>query len=291
MGRRHVVFVVLLAALGVVNAAFLQKLILFALSNPFSSHILLIPFISAALLFRDREQIFANAKLAPVPGAAVIALGTGLFVLSKIRAGTSHQDMLSVTVFALIVMVIGGFLLIYGKATFRTALFPVLFLLFAIPIPEAMLKGIVLSLQKGTAYFTGVLFNLAGTPNLRRGLTFDLPGVSVEIAPQCSGIRSSLSLIITCLLAGHLMLRSNVRKFILVLAAVPMAMFKNAVRVVGLSLLAIHVDMRFLTGSNLHHEGGILFFVMALVLLSPLLWILRRGERGKEPAIKGYQPE
>jgi len=53
---------------------------------------------------------------------------------------------------------------------------------------------------------------------------------------------------------------------------------KNGIRIVTLSLLSIYVDPSFLTG-NLHHQGGILFFLLALGILLPLLWLLQQHER------------
>jgi exosortase len=107
---------------------------------------------------------------------------------------------------------------------------------------------------------------------------FSLAGIQIEIASQCSGIRSSLALVIASLLAGYLMLRSGWRRAVLLAAAVPMAVFKNGVRIAVLSLLAVHVHPKWLISSDLHHEGGIVFYTLALLLLAPLLWALRRND-------------
>jgi hypothetical protein len=56
-----------------------------------------------------------------------------------------------------------------------------------------------------------------------------------------------------------------------------MAILKNAIRIVALTLLSIHVDPGFLTG-QLHHEGGIVFFLLALALMTPILLLLRGFE-------------
>ena len=70
-----------------------------------------------------------------------------------------------------------------------------------------------------------------------------------------------------------------------VLAIIPVAIFKNGLRIAALSLLAIHSDPSFLAG-RLHHEGGIVFFLLALAMLAPLLTILRRMDKvGEAPAV------
>jgi len=84
-------------------------------------------------------------------------------------------------------------------------------------------------------------------------------------------------LLLTSLLAGHTFLRTPWTKTVIVLAILPVTILKNGVRIVTLSLLAMHVDPGFLAG-QLHHEGGIVFFLLALVMLAPVLFLLRRSE-------------
>jgi len=101
--------------------------------------------------------------------------------------------------------------------------------------------------------------------------------VVIEIADECSGIRSSIALVLTGLLAGHTFLREHWTKALLLIAVLPVTLLKNGIRIVTLTLLALHVDSGFLTG-QLHHEGGIVFFVISLAMVAPLVPILRRAE-------------
>jgi exosortase/archaeosortase family protein len=107
---------------------------------------------------------------------------------------------------------------------------------------------------------------------------FSLPGITIEVAEECSGIRSSLILLIMSLLAGHLYLRSAWTKTLLSAATLPLGIVKNGIRIVTLTLLSIYIDPSFLTG-QLHQKGGIVFFLLALVILAPVLWLLQRLER------------
>jgi len=114
---------------------------------------------------------------------------------------------------------------------------------------------------------------------LREGIVFHLPNISISVAPQCSGIRSSLALVITSVLAGHMFLKKGWNKTLLVLAVIPITMLKNGIRIVTLSLFAVYVDKRVLTDSALHTDGGIVFFILALFLMAPILFVLRRSEK------------
>ncbi|MEN6466973.1 MAG: exosortase/archaeosortase family protein, partial [Syntrophaceae bacterium] len=125
--------------------------------------------------------------------------------------------------------------------------------------------------------FTELLFVATGTSYIRDGFVFHLPGLSIEVAKQCSGIRSGLALFITSILDGHMFLRTRWKIVFLVLLTIPLTMFKNGIRIATLSILSIHVDPRIIQ-SSLHRDGGIPFFIVALCLMAPVLFWLRRGD-------------
>jgi exosortase len=225
--------------------------------------------MSAVLILRKRSQIVAGANTSLV---AIIPVICGLLLAGQ-------PVSLSIRASGIAMMWIGAFILFFGMQSFRRLLFPLMCLFLMVPIPERLVNAAVVILQQGSAEGVAILFSLTGTPYQREGLTFILPRTTIEIAPQCSSIRSSLALFISCLLAGHLILRTTSRKLILVLVAIPMAMVKNVIRIVTLSLLAIHVDMGYLAGSDLHRRGGIIFFVLTLLLIWPVLWVLRKTEK------------
>jgi exosortase len=258
----------------------LRKLVQFSLnwSNSDLSYIVLIPFISATLVYWDRQRIFSNPRTSIMPALIVFAVGGAVYFIAHQRAGAlNEKDFLAMNIAAMIAAFLGGFLLCYGTACFRAGLFPLLFLTLAIPIPTAALDVFVRFLQHGSATMVSALFMLTGTPAYRDDVTFVLPRVTIVVAEACSGIRSTLGMYIVTLLAARLLLRSNWRRFMLLAAVFPVSLFKNAIRIVTLTLLAIHVDPRFLTGS-LHHDGGVVFMMIGLVMLYPLLAFLVRSE-------------
>jgi exosortase/archaeosortase family protein len=110
-------------------------------------------------------------------------------------------------------------------------------------------------------------------------MAFELPGVAIEVAKECSGIRSTLALLITSIMAGYLFLESGWNRIILVLSIFPLTILKNAFRIITLSLLAVYMDKSWLTGSFLHQSGGIFFFLLALAILFPVFLLLRKTEK------------
>jgi exosortase len=242
------------------------------------SHVLLIPVMTVSLVYLQRRRIFANPRYCPSKSAPLLALGIALYYLAQKQFPTlNSNDHLSVVVLAMVLVWTAGFVLCYGAQSSRAALFPLSFFLLMVPIPTVALDNIVLALQKGSAITTYALFKLFRVPVFWQNFRFVLPGVQIEIAKECSGIRSSLSLFITSILVGYLFLQSNWRRVVFGLLTIPVVIFKNAVRIVTLSCLGVYVDPSFLHG-KLHHYGGLPFSLVSLAILVPLLLALQKGE-------------
>ena len=260
----------------------LRDLLRVSQHSDYYSHIILIPLISTYLIFLRRKTVFLHPQYSYGAGAAGLALGTGLFLIGRSQATAflNQNDHLSLMMLSAIVLGVGGFVLLYGMEAFRSAFFPFLFLVFMIPIPTALMDKIIFSLQVGSTQATHLLFKIIGMPFSQEGFVFNLPGISIEVDKQCSGIRSSLALLITGILAGHLFLRANWRKALLAFSVFPIAIFKNAVRIVIVSLLAVYFGEETMEGF-LHKSGGFLFYILGLGILGAILWLLRRSDGSK----------
>ena len=241
------------------------------------SHIVLIPCLSLYLLFLDRKEIFASKEWSPWLGSVLIGLGALGYWSAD--AMIFAPDQLSMTILALVMMWWGIFVSCFGVTHFRKSSFGLLFLLFMVPLPSFLLDAIIGFLQRSSAEATDLLFSALGVPVFRQGFVFSLSNFTIHVAEECSGIRSALSLIITSLLAGYFFLRSGWTKMGLVAVVIPLAIIKNAFRIVGLTLLANYVDPSFITDSALHRYGGIPLFLLSLVVLFSLVWLLRRVEK------------
>ena len=278
---RHKLFGLFSVSLALFLLGPLRQLVAFALDRSGtidSSHILLIPFITAALLFFNRRRVFSDLQVSAVPAAIVWVAGAAFYYAGRTYSqALAQSDYMALMAGAVITFWLGGFLLFYGTAAFKAGLFPLLFLSLAVPIPADLFHGVARWLQYGSAEMVSAIFTLTRTPAFRDGFVFLLPGLTIEVAEECSGIRSTLGIFIVTLLAGHLLLRSKWKKTALLLAVIPISLFKNAVRIATLSLLAIHWDKGFITG-RLHHEGGIVFMMIGLGLIYPLLAVLVKSE-------------
>ena len=283
--KRNMVFFLLIILSCLMIFQPVKDLFNFSHQREYYSHIVFIPLISIYLIYLNRKTIFENRSYSYKIGVPLLMTGAIFYLVGEnwyIRL--NQNDYSSLIIFSTVIILIGGFISCYGIQAFHSAIFPLLFLLFMIPIPSLIMDKLIYFLQVGSTEFTNVLFMASGVPYLRDGFIFHLPGMSVEVAKECSGIRSGLALFITALLAGHLFLRTWWKKVILVVCIFPIAMFKNGIRITTLTLLGTYVDPRILQ-SSLHQEGGIPFFIIALLLMAPVLFFLRKsegiGSRGK----------
>jgi len=242
-----------------------------------ASHIVLIPFISAWLLYTERKEPQREGTFKMWP-AAPFFVASALVAVFPLACTTCAPGIrLSGYALSLVLLVIAGFVFILGSAAAKSSWFALVFLLFSVPIPEVFLGKIIYWLQAGSAAIAEFFFNLSGAPVLRQGFVFRLPRMSIEVAQECSGIRSSLALLILALLVAHFSFRPFWKKLVFVAAGLCMMLIKNGIRIASLTLLANYVNPAFLTG-NLHHHGGVVFFLIGLALLLPVFWTLRRGE-------------
>jgi len=259
----------------------LYDLIRMALQSDLYSHILLVPFISAYLV-RTRPLNLASDS-GPAWRLALMPLLAGLAVLgiywSAVHAGwtPAREDYLALMVLAFLCFLTAIGLTDLGVRTLEQVAFPAAFLLFLIPFPTTVRSAIETFFQYGSADAAHMFFKMFGMPLIRRGLEFQLPGFALQVAPQCSGIHSSLVLFITSLIAGYLFLKTSSRRWLLSLAVVPLALLRNGFRVFVIGELCVNVSPEMID-SPIHHHGGPIFFALSLIPFFLLLYLLRRSE-------------
>ena len=275
--HRHGVFLLVLSAVIAGFWGSLNDLYALTKEHEHYSHIVLIPWLILYAFYVDRAKILSSRQWNPSVGLALI--GVGAFGAWQAEMGIAGPDVLVGKILGFAIVCWGAFVFCYGVGAARAFSFGLLFLLCMVPLPAAVLNAVVGFLQRSSAEVTDVVFDVLGIPYYRDGFIFGLPNITIHIAEECSGIRSTLSLIITSLVAGHFFLRSWWGKWALVIVVVPLSIVKNAFRIVGLSLLANYVDPSFITDSALHRYGGIPLFVVSLAILLCLAWLLRGLER------------
>ena len=259
-----------------------------AVTNDAYTHILLILPLSIALIYlhsKHQDLEYANSKAHCIDPQPSPRIGAPLLVLALLVGCYARWGMtsavsdvrLSLGMFALVTWWIASILLCFGARTFQSFLFTLCFLFLLVPIPEFALNWIVELLQQQSAIAARIMFRAVGVPVTQDGIMVSIPGLDIEVARECSSIRSSMMLVVTTMVLAHLFLRSWWRKALLVVLALPLSVAKNGLRIFTIAELGTRMDPAFLNG-KLHHNGGIIFLGIAVAIVVLLLWILRRTE-------------
>ncbi len=284
--RRHIIFGIILLALLMLYLPNYYSLFSFSLNSAVYSHIVLIPVIVIFFLLREimhiRNKIMVNSDI--TIGILVMFSGSILGMIGLVFSNTmSENDLLALNTLSSLIVMGGVVVVFYGLNFLKQIKFPVLFSVFMIPIPDFLYSIIISLLQSGSALVTFLILQLSGTPFFREGLTFYLEQLSIRIAPECSGIRSSLALIILSVMTAHLFLPTLKNKILFCLIVLPFTVIKNGIRISSLTLLGIYVDNGYITDSLLHSRGGIVFFLLTLLLVLPIFLFFRNiGNENKQ---------
>ena len=274
----------------VLLAAFINPLLAlvnYAAESQLYSYILLVPFVSIYLLYARRDQLSKNYASDLPLGILFLVVGLGVLAISfwlDFTGGALPVNRrLVLLTFSFICCLAAGGSFFLGRPWMRAAAFPITYLIFMVPMPEAMSDALETASIYASAEVANVLFHFSGTPFLRNGLMFQLPNITIEVAQQCSGIRSSWVLFMTSILAANLFLKTPWRRFALVVFVIPLAILRNGFRILVIGLLCVNMGPQMIN-SLIHRRGGPLFFIVSLIPFFVLLWWLQRGDsRSRQP--------
>ena len=247
------------ALIGVLMAAVyyrvLAKLVTDWWQVPDFSHGFLVPIFAAYLVWTKRTALL-ETKIAPTwSGIALVFLGLAVLLLGVYGAELFLSRISLVILLAGLVLGFGGWQLL------KELRFPLLVLLLAIPIPFIVFNEITLPLQTLASKLASALLPLFGVPVLREGNVIELPAMKLEVAEACSGIRSLMSLFTLAVFYGYFLDKSNLRRVLLALASIPIAIAANALRILGTGLCVQYWDPDKALGFFHEFSGWVIFLV------------------------------
>ena len=257
-----------------------------AASSDLNSYILLVPVVACYLLWSRREKLPKRYVASPLAAMFLVLLGSAALGWSAFgSAGSSiiHNDWRALVVISFDCFLAAAGFLFLGRAWMAAATFPFVFLILMAPIPDGMVNLLETASQHASAAAADLFFRLGNTPFLHEGLVFQLPNITLEVAQECSGIRSSLVLFITSLLAASLFLRTTWKRLLFVAFVIPLGVLRNGFRIWVIGVLCVHFGPQMIH-SPIHLRGGPIFFGLSLIPLFFLLVVLRRGAAEKRSA-------
>jgi exosortase C (VPDSG-CTERM-specific) len=238
------------------------------------------------LNLQDVRPCWPGAVIGWAAGAVLIAA----YFLARRNGWTPEmQDYLALMTAAFLCCFWGVCLALLGSKLLGQIFFPLAFLVFAVPIPVNALAHIDTFFQYTSAATALGFFKVAFEPVLRDGLVLHLSGINLQVAPECSGIHSTLVLLMTSFLAGYLFLPRYRSRLVLVLAVIPLAILRNGFRIFVVGWLCVHISPEMIN-SPIHRKGGPLFFALALIPFFLLLILLRKLD-SRASKMPDNQPE
>lgn len=241
------------------------------------SHGYFVPLFSAFVIWQDRDRLARVNRQPNWSGVALIVPGLALLILGQLGAELflSRSSLL---------LVLAGFVVLFGGWNFfRALLFPWAFLFLMIPIPAIIFNQITFPLQILASKLAAATLPLFGVPVLRQGNVMTLASQVLQIAEACSGIRSLMSLVTLAIIYGYLMERRVWIRYVLAIAAVPVAVAANSFRVISTGLMVEYWDPEKAEG-YFHSSWGWIVFVVSLLMLYGVHGLIRRiaAEGGRE---------
>jgi len=238
----------------------LQGLVSDWVRMPDFSHGFLIPIVSLYFVYERRKQYSVLSPSSHWAGLALLLFGVMLYLL-----GNLATEFFTIR-FSMLVVLGGIILFLLGKEFFKTLLFPLVFLIFMIPIPSVLMDRITFPMQLFASKVAARSLDLIDIPVLREGNIIQLANTSLEVAEACSGIRSLISLLALSVVFAYFSQNKTWKRIVLVLSTFPIAIIANAARVTGTGILAHHYGDQVAQGF-FHGFSGWILFVVAFVCL------------------------
>ena len=224
-------------------------------SETFAHGFLIVPIV-LVLVWMKRHEL---AKLAPTPefrGLALIAVAAAVWLVAAAGEAQVVQQ------YAMTAMLPLAVLTVAGRKVARALAFPLAFLLFAVPIGEALVPP----LMDWTATFTVTALRLSGIPVLREGTFFVIPSGQWSVVEGCSGLRYLIASVTVGTLYGYLTYTRTWKRALFALLSILVPIVANGFRAYGIVMIAHLSDMRLALGIDHFIYGWVWFGIVMLLL-------------------------
>jgi exosortase B len=232
------------------------------------------PFILAVtvyLFWHKRHLFIASTNSSNLwSGGPVLLSGLLFYAVGR------SQEILILEIGSIILVLGGSMLITVGSDAVKQTLFPLLFIVFMIPLPGFLVDEITGPLKQIISSIAEQILYWAGYPIARAGVSLLIGKYQLLVADACSGLHSLFSLLAVGLLYQHLSAYKNWKHCLfLLLSIIPVAFFANVVRVILLVLITYHLGDEAGQGI-LHSAAGIIMFTAAMLVFFSLDSLLRK---------------
>ena len=272
MRKKHLPLILLSILLIGIYFQVIIELVVQWWDDPNYSHGFLIPLVSGFFVWKARKKLGTLPTQNSNWGLLVLVAGLELYVV-----GTAAMEYFSVR-FSMVVVVIGLVLYFGGKKFLKTLWFPLVFLVFMIPIPYVIYYSVTFPMQLFSSKLACGFLQLSGLSVMRQGNVIHLPNYSLEVIEACSGLRSLMTLSALGAAMAYMTQKSLVGGVIVFFSSIPIAIGANVFRLVITALGAFLISPKFAEGF-LHEASGLVVFLSGLFCLSLVAVAVRQLEK------------
>jgi exosortase len=250
----------------------LQRLVIQWSTDDDVSHGFFVPLVAGYIAWQRRDELLAVPRETAWWGIGVLTWGALQSYIGWLGAELFLQRT------AFLISLVGMLLVMGGSALVRKLTFPLLLLLFMIPIPGVVFNQITFPLQLFASQVAESALTLLNIPVLRDGNILELASQKLSVAEACSGIRSLLSLSFLSLVYAYFFDSRVWMRWVLLIATVPIAIIANAGRVTITGVLS---EMNPALAEGVFHsmEGWVIFMIALVMLVGfhmAISWIVKR---------------
>ncbi|MFH1283028.1 MAG: exosortase/archaeosortase family protein [bacterium] len=225
------------------------------------SHGILVPFVVIFLVLFKKDDLKEIKPRKNNMGLLMIGMALAIHLAS------AWTKVYFTSGLSLILLILGLVLYFLGKKYFGKLLYPILFLLFMVPMPLVLIANLSVKLKLFAAQCATILLNKIGIPAMRNGSTIRTMHSYMEVEGPCSGIRSLISLLALGALVAYFMNTKMIKKWLLLALSIPIAICANIFRVTLLTSASEIYGDKFAMGWFHDFSGFLLFFVAFLGLM------------------------
>lgn len=242
--------------------------------NPYGGHVVFVPIFAGLLLWRDRHRYRELAGRGHPGGVAVAGLALAVLAMGY------QSGVLALQAVSFPVALAGLGLWVYGPRGLRQAAFVLLFLPLMAPLPQTAVSAISPTVQHAVATFSATLLRLIWFPVEQRGILLYVPGLTLEVAEECNGLRFLPILVVFVSAFARIVLPTASSQAVLIALSIPAAMLANGLRVVA-TAIGTHVIGPEIASGPTHYYIGKAFWILALLTMIAIAWQLRSRLQGR----------
>jgi exosortase len=254
--KQILTMILISVGIGILYFNTLQWLVVSWLNNDYYSHGFLVPIISGYIIWNRREELKNIEKNQSQIGLIIFIIGIILYGISSLKT------IRFISGISLIITIFGLISYLYGFKLINKIKFPLLFLIFMIPLP--IIDLVAPPAQAISAVGASNVANFVGLPVVRDGYILNTPGGAFEVAVECSGLNSLISLIALSTIYAFILEGGLLMKMSVLFSSIPIAMAGNILRITSVLIIGNKYGTDAAIG-YFHQFSSLLLFSVALI--------------------------